>query len=130
MIGGQDFTIATDAGLPALELALRAAVRLWPRAVFEDVQSADVFERYTMLDLRARNEIFVYKNRKYADKWRREGAVEELTNTMIHLILDDSQLTIVVDSEPSSEMRMYVEGVTQGLRQDIFNITINPPVAA
>ncbi len=117
MIGGTDFVIPTTSGETALDLALRCAFGIWPKAIVEDTETGDTFHSYYEASLNGRRELLVYKDEDAANRWDEMGAVDQLNGTMIHLFVSDRGFTIVVDSSPSKEMLSYVETVRNALRK-------------
>lgn len=117
MIGGRDVIIPTTAGSAAMELVLRAALRLWPRAVFEDAQTGDVLKNHGPLDLRGREEVLVYEDDNAAERWHDSGAEDVLANTMIHVLLRPDSITIVVDNRPSAAIVSLLSEIKLGLQQ-------------
>src|SRR5205809_507045 len=98
MIGGVEVTVRTDAGSQALEVSVRAIRDDWPRSAFENGDTGERYESFSAVPFGRLKEVFVYRNPSDADAWDERGAVPELSNTMIHLILNEDSLTIVIDN--------------------------------
>jgi len=113
MIGGRDIRIGVPSGAAALDFAVRAIRIRWPGAVF--AANGDVSKRYDDLEFHDSSEIIAYKDRAACQKWRAIGYDESVKGTMIYLISDRSDLTIVVEDEPSAEIQSLVSAIEDGL---------------
>jgi hypothetical protein len=102
MIGGMDIRIATNAGAVSLEAAVRAVRQCWPVAEFENGITGERYHEFFQIPFGQIEEIFIYKDRDSADHWDELGAVPELCNSMIHLIIDPGLITVVVDERNDS----------------------------
>jgi len=130
MIGGTDISIPTFAETPAMDVGVRAILREWPQAVFEDPISGQPFDRYEALPFGHLRELFVYRDQHVARAWEDEGAVPSLANTMIHLLASPTHLTLVLDDLSSQSMHRILSAIRCGLRMDILNLTVQPKEAA
>ena len=130
MIGGTDVTIPTFAGPSAIDLAVRLVRMRWPRAVFEDAINGTVFRKYADLPFRYLREIFVYRDEDARQKWDELGADPSHANTMVHLLISSSTLTVVVDSLDDANMKEVVDAIASGLRTDILTMTAQMRIAA
>jgi len=126
MIGGTDVLIPTTAGSSALDACVRVIRRQWPQAVFEDAATGVLFDDYAELSFRDLPELFVYQNRQVARVWEEEGAVPSLQNTMIHVLVSATDLTLVVDHPSSAPMTCMLESITRAVRMDILNLAVQP----
>jgi hypothetical protein len=115
MIGGTDIIIPVTDAEAAMDVALRAAVELWDRPVFEDADTGETFAEYRRRDLAGRREVLVYRDAAARAGWDQLGADPSLDGTMIHLIADDAKLTIAVDDVPNPSIRSYVDAVRNAL---------------
>jgi len=123
MIGRTDIVIATHAGLAAaLELSVRRIRSFWSDLVFAIPETGIRIRQYSQLELGHIDELFVYKNEHWADKWDELGTDASLTNTMIHLLAGEEGLTIVVDDPSESEMNLIIRAIQQGFSMDILNM--------
>lgn len=116
MIGGKDFIIPTTMGPSALGLVFHSTVKQWPMAVVEDAETGDVLHDLDLVAGNGHNEILIYKNAEFAEQWHEMGADESLNGTLLHVLLGTGQLTIVVDSVPSSEIIQLVSSIENAVR--------------
>ena len=123
MIGGVERRITTRAGELAVQVAVRAARQQWPKAVFENADTGDRYARFWDIPFQGLKEIFVYRDATAADAWDSQGAIPELSNTMIHLIADTGLITVVVD-ELNDTMSETVDGIASALRDEILSWSI------
>jgi hypothetical protein len=114
MIGGMEIRLAIKGCATPLEVAVRAIMQRWPRSVFEDGISGEQYDQFSEIPFRSTSEIFVYRDRNAADIWDAEGAVPAVYNTMIHLISDDDNLTVVVDNH-DREIDQIIDDVASEL---------------
>ena len=129
MIGGIDITIPTFAGPMAIDLATRHLRMRWPNAVFEDAVNGTLFSKYADLPFRFLREIFVYRDEDARQKWDELGADPSHANTMVHLLVSSSTLTVVVDSLDAN-MKEVVDAIESGLRTDILTMRARMGTAA
>lgn len=120
MIGGQDVIIPTNSPLAAIDLAVRTVKRLWPSAVLEDGETGEVLQPYREMRLAGRREILAFKDIQASKRWADVGADDSTKGTLIHLLVSPGELTVVVDDEPSPEMKAYVRTLCRALTQDLF----------
>jgi len=116
MIGGQDITIAVPAGAVALDLAVRVIKRHWPQAVFVADESPRIVTRYDHLEFHDNSEIVAYKDLAACMAWRQLGYDESLRGTMIYLLSDPADLTLVVEQVPSRAIQILLAAIQDGLR--------------
>lgn len=111
MIGGVDIKISTRSGPAALDASVRVIRSFWPRAVFENAETGEYYNRFDEIPFGCLGEIFVYKDKAARDLWEADGAVPEAANLMIHLIAEnhappgESALFIVMDDDATKEMQ-------------------------
>jgi hypothetical protein len=122
MIGGTDRVIPTKAGITALDVCVRVILREWPQAVFEDATSGVIYRTYDSLPFRDIKELFVYRDRDFAQRWDEHGATPELANTMVHLLGRPDDLTVVADSFASGSVRRILQSIEAALHMDILNL--------
>jgi hypothetical protein len=115
MIGRQDVYIEGPAGPESLDFAVRAIRLRWPRAIFENAETARVYSRYNQLDFEGLREVLVYRNMDAFKSWREIGADDPNTGTLIHLLASPAELTIVIDEDPTSEITSLVTAIRDGL---------------
>ncbi len=94
----------------------------WPAAVFEDADTAERSPRYSDIAFGRTNELFVYRDVDAARAWDEHGAIPELANTMIHLLIGPSELTVVVDDPKTAEMRQILASIRDDLSMDVFRM--------
>jgi hypothetical protein len=121
MIGGIDVPLHSRAGDASLEVATRAIRQRWPVAVFEDGITGDRYNQFWQIPFGNIEEIFVYRDSTSADAWDDLGAVPELENTMIHILSDADQVTVVVDTRDSA-MNEIISAIESGLQDSVFYI--------
>lgn len=111
MIGGVDIEIPTRAGRAALDASVRAIRSIWPKAVFENAENGERYDRFGEIPFNRLEEIFVYRDERARDLWAAEGAVPAAANLMIHLIIDGSGLFVVMDDDTTEEMRSVLGAI-------------------
>ncbi len=121
MIGGIDVRLPTMAGESSIEVAVRAVRQRWPLATFENAFTGEHYTHFWQIPFGEIQELFVYRDSQCAAKWDADGAVPEVYNTMVHLILDDDLLTVVVD-ERNAAMNELLAAIQSGLRDEIFYV--------
>ena len=123
MIGGTDLHFPTTAARDrAVEVSVRAVKAHWNESVFENGTTGEKYDHFFQIPFGRVTEIFVYKNPQYSQRWDDEGAIDELSDTMVHIIFTANFLSVVVDSPDSSEVQPIIRGIQQGLQCDIHNI--------
>lgn len=119
MIGGRDIILPSADPIVAMDLALRTVRRLWPSAYVEDAVTGEPLNLQGSVSLFGREEVLAFKNKDAADLWSKVGAGDATNGTLIHLLTTTpDELTIVVDDEPTEEMRRYVQALSRQLRAD------------
>lgn len=130
MIGGTDITMRTTAGATAIDLSVRVIRATWPSAVYEDAITGTLYNKYSDLSFRSLSEVFVYRDLEAYQKWDQLGADPTNENTMIHLLVSSSTLTVVVDGPDDPAIISIIASIDSSLRMDILNITAQMRVAA
>jgi hypothetical protein len=120
MIGGRDIIIPVARGAEALDLAVRAVVRLWRDIVLEDAITGETFRRYADIDFAGRREILAFRDPASAKLWEELGADPSLDGTLIHLLLSEGELTVAIDAAPPPQIESFVNGLRRSLAQDLF----------
>lgn len=119
MIAGSDIRIPSSAGPESMEVAVRAIRQQWPRAVFENPETGERYNFFWQIPFGGLDELFVYRDETTADKWDELGAVDELRNTMIHLLADVGMITVVIDFDDAATAGI-IRVITSGLRDSIL----------
>jgi len=114
MIGGIDIRIPSAAGNESLEKATRAVAQYWPDAVFGHGETGELYQHAFLVPFSELDEIFVYRDDKYANLWLEQGAVQEAYNSMVHILYDPGLLTVVID-ERNEEMDMALKAIKSSL---------------
>lgn len=122
MIGGTDIIMRTSSGPAALDLCVRMICLEWPNAVFEDARSERHVHAYEDLSFSRLGEIFVYRDAEAAKAWQELGADESNQNTMIHILMSDTEMTVVVDDPHAAAMARVLDSIRAGLRMDILEM--------
>ena len=114
MIGGYDYHISTTRGSEALDFAIRAIRVLWPAVILENGETGEVL-CYENISFSTCREILAYQNPEYKSLWDALGADTATKNTMIYCLIDDDMLTLVVDGDPSPQIKAFLESVKEGI---------------
>ena len=114
MIGGFDVRIPTVLSRQAVELSVRAIQRHWPGASFENASTGDRYDHVEQIPFDRLDEIFVYRDSHCREAWDAKGATHELTNTMIHILLDPGLMTLVFD-----DMNDWAKELVAAIRADL-----------
>ena len=97
-IGGDDFVVPFSWEAADRDRILRFFRVAWPKAFYEDANSA---YRGTILEaLRfapQTTEFFLYASQEAWMEWESEGAVAASLDTMVHVLGDSKGITLVVD---------------------------------
>jgi hypothetical protein len=121
VIGGIDIKIPTRSGALSVEVAVRAIRQRWPRAEFENGITGDRYHDFGQIPFGMIEEVFVYQDCAFADRWDGDGAVPELSNTMIHIIADKDLITVVVDDR-DGRIEEILGAISSALGDDILYI--------
>ncbi len=124
MIGGIDIQLRTTAGNESLEIAARAIAQLWPDSVFADGETGEPYQYVWLIPFSEVEEVFIYRDSRSAEIWSEKGAVPEVLNSMIHLLVDPGLLTVVVDKR-DHEMNAALEAIKSGLADDIHSVSVS-----
>ncbi|CAN5915844.1 hypothetical protein BH23PLA1_BH23PLA1_23750 [soil metagenome] len=122
MIGGQDIIIPTYGGKASLDHCVRIIHRSWPEAVFEDAETGDRTSDYSQLSFARISEMIIYREHDVMESWDRTGAEPDLTNTMIHLLINENFLTMVVDDASDAYISRLIDALKGSLQMDILNM--------
>jgi len=121
MIGGIDIRIPNRAGQESLEVAVRAIRQHWPRAVFENGNTAERYDYFGQIPFGDVEELFVYRDTKSAELWDKYGAIPEAENSMIHVIYDVELITAVIDDR-TEEMEAIIQSIRSALKDPILSV--------
>ena len=122
MIGGIDIHLPTNAGISAIEVAVRAIRQFWRNATFENALTGKRYDFFLQIPFGNIEELFVYRDSAAADLWDEQGAVSCTRNSMIHLLYDEEEITLVVDEQDASINRL-VTAIASGLRDEILFVS-------
>lgn len=122
MIGGIDIHLPTRAADASMEVAVRAVRQCWSHAVFENGVTGERYDEFWRIPFGELEELFVYRDCRFADAWDEVGATPELSNTMIHIIPDRESLTLVVD-ERDEPMNEIIAAIESALRDEILFVS-------
>ncbi len=123
MIGGIDIEIPARAGERSMQVAVRAMIQCWPKAVFENGLTGERYDDYWHIPFGPElEEIFVYRDSDAADVWDAEGAVPDVYNTMVHAIADEETITVVMDVK-DAVAEMILAAITSALSDDILYLS-------
>ena len=115
MIGGDDFTLEGPPWPKERFFILKAFYELWSNGVWHGVD--EVSATYPLSGYESaseRKEFFVYENQAMFESWEQNGLNSQNENSMTHVILGDSSITIVVDDR-KSELGEYVHDLIMAL---------------
>jgi hypothetical protein len=124
MIGGVDLIIPSLANREeAILVSLRLLRHLWRDAVVENAKTGEktLLARDALLPETAKD-IFIYLNQDTADQWDKLGAQPELANTMIHVMVRESEVTVVVDDPHSGIVPEFISSLRNALRMPNFRM--------
>ena len=130
MIGGADVTFDVPAGPSALDYAVRLVASFWADCVFVADDDPTVVTRLDRLAFHGRSEVIVYRDVAACAAWRTIGYDDSLRGTMLYLISDPTELTIVIDDEPPAEITEMLAMIRQGLPSAIPLLMLPLPEAA
>jgi hypothetical protein len=115
MIGGQDIHLEVPAGPEALDFAVRVVLRRWKQAVIVANRDPKLLG-YDELEFHGDHlEMIVYRDKDACAAWRDLGYDESLKGTMVYLISDPTDLTLVVEDNPLPEIRLIVAAIREGI---------------
>jgi hypothetical protein len=120
MIGGQDILIPCSEPKVALDLATRAVMRRWRDCLIEDGDTGEELQQYSQMEFAELSEILISKTAEASKMWDQIGACDATNGTLIQLLAGRTTLTVVIDDEPTDEMRSIVREIRQALIQDLF----------
>jgi len=129
MIGGSDVIIPVARDAEAMDLAVRAVVRLWRDVVIEDANTGEVFRRYADIDFARRREILCFRDPASAKLWDQLGADPSLDGTLIHLLRSEGELTVAIDANPPPQIEAFVSSLRRSLAQELFAGTVTREAA-
>ena len=119
MIGGIDILFPRIPGAAtAMHLCLRVIRKHWPQAAVEDAVTGRRSPAAEMdFPTSGCTEAFIYVDEETARRWDQEGAVPELANTMIHVLISEQSMTLAVDDPQSSPVADILESIRAALRK-------------
>jgi hypothetical protein len=120
MIGGQDIVIPCAEPKVALDVATRIIRRRWRDCLAEDGETGNPLPPYGQMGFAGLSEILFNKTAQTSQLWEELGSCEATNGTLIHLLAGANTLTVVVDDEPTLEMKSIVSEIRGALIQDLF----------
>jgi hypothetical protein len=113
MIGGTDIVVPNPGLEPGvvLNFVVKSIFDCWPEAVAQDVQSGEQFHSFSRIPFSPLRELFVYQDIEALGSWERLGADPSNQNSMLHVIADKKELTMVVDDASAAAMKFIFERV-------------------
>lgn len=118
MISGNDIIISTQSPQELAEETLKLIRFEWKQLLVENADSGDLIAFEFPYFQSLPNEFFVYENALAKQSWDEQGADSQNANTMFHVIVQDHQVTIVVD-DPSSPICRNVIGASIEFARDL-----------
>lgn len=118
MIGGTDIVRQLPGIAPgdALELLARVVCDRWENAVLQDANAPARFRSFQEASFGKLRELFVFRDSDAYESWRLHGATEGNANTLVHLLANDREVTIVVDDPEAASMHSIIEEASALLR--------------
>ena len=113
MISGHDIVIRTHS---PQELAIETVKLIrfkWMKLLIENADSGDLIKFEFPFFQLFPDEFFVYENALAKQSWDEHGASSKNANTMFHIIVQDSQVTLVVDDPLNRVCRSVIEAATE-----------------
>lgn len=126
MIGGYDkvFKAVGDAAL--LKSCSRVLQAYWPDVRFEDVIKGTKFLKVEEIPFSKTKELFAYPDAKAEAEWEIDMPLIE--NLMVYLIVNDDELTVVVDNPYTPEMSSMLKAIEAICEHSLLREgTIAPP---
>lgn len=114
MIGGQDVVLKARGDCASLEACARFVARSWPAARFEDAVTGSKFKYFGDVPYGEVRELLAYENEDAERMWDldRSDAPE---NSMIYLIVQPREITVVVDNPEALEMKSILNAMREWL---------------
>ena len=105
MISGSDIIIANPGrSVPeVLDAIVRIIQARWSGSIIQDGATGQRFASYSAVPFGALQELFVYRDEVSFESWRSLGADPTNSNTMLHALVNDDEITLVVD-DPTDRM--------------------------
>jgi hypothetical protein len=114
VIGGVDATLPGSGAPGEGEFVVLFLKQVWPDLVVQDA-SADEAVLPADPTIAGMAEFFVYRSRAAFESWAKEGASEENSDTMIHVILGPESTTFVADRVGAETHRHAMRLLTEVL---------------
>ena len=118
MISGNDIVIRTQSPLELAEETVKLLRTAWKELLIENADSGDLVDFGIPFFQSLPNEFFVYENALAKQLWDDQGACSKNVNTMFHILLQDRQVTLVVDDPLSPVCRNLIEA-SKGFASDL-----------
>ena len=120
MISGDDIIIKTQFPQELAEETVKMIRLEWKQLLIENADSGDLIAFGSLFYQPLPNEFFVYKDALAKESWDDQGACSQNANTMFHIILQDRQVTLVVDDPLSPACRNVIGTLKEFARELSF----------
>jgi hypothetical protein len=109
VIGGYDLVFKLRLPGDAAQSIARTVSQMWPEAIAENAGTNETFPVRDLPPLSAGSEFFVYRDEEVKHAWD-SGEVGYAENpNMVHMLVDEHEFTIVVDSPKSEQAHMAMD---------------------
>ena len=120
MIGGKDIVIPAVGSPASLDACARVVQRQWPRARFEDAETAEKYSSYGAIPFGRVRQLLAYPNAQAEASWDTDSA-ESPINSILYLILGEHSVTAVMDDPSFGEMPAILDGIKRMMEMEILN---------
>ena len=115
MISGTDITLPVSPDRDTIANCLIAIQNSWPNAVVVSPECDAVPAAIADFAANGNDELFIYRDTLAAEAWKRDGGTPELSDSMIHLLPDDEEITLVVGDPGQPESAAILNGISEAL---------------
>ena len=119
MISGTDIVVNVPDRLQVgevLDTAVRVVTREWPNAIVQDAVTEVCFISHDEIVCGNLGEVLIYRDAKSFHTWANRGSDPANRIAMVHFIVNQPELTIVIDDLDDKALRSIVSEI-----RDIFN---------
>lgn len=114
MIGGQDVVLKAHGGPASLDACASIVANYWPDARFEDAATGAKYSRVRDVPFGKMRELLIYANPATEQAWD-EDQTEAPENSMIYLIVEPQEITVVADNPEAPEMKSILKSMQEWL---------------